>query len=148
MKWQKNMEHSFTKSHKISHFREQIEFQRVSSRIIPIHRNVALNSAAQHNCEIGFDLLVPKIILKTYLWAFRRPKEEHIGRKLSIAVEAFWGLETITALCFWLYKDAPLTCFSFLFNFSGEVFSPERLCSYRPDSSDSRQWILHSDRYR
>ncbi len=34
------------------------------------------------------------------------------------------------------------------FHFSGKVFSPERLCSHRPDSSDSCQWILHSNRYR
>lgn len=36
--------------------------------------------------------------------------------------------------------------FPFLFNSSGEVFSPERLSSHRPDASDSRQWILHSHR--
>lgn len=33
-------------------------------------------------------------------------------------------------------------------DYSGEVFSPERLCSCGPDSSDSHQWILHSHRYR
>lgn len=35
-----------------------------------------------------------------------------------------------------------------LFDFPGQVFGPERLCSHRPDSSDPRQWILQSDRYK
>lgn len=43
-------------------------------------------------------------------------------------------------------KNYTLT-FSFLFPSSGEVFGQERFCSHRPDTSDSRQWILHSNRY-